>query len=389
MRLGPDSFGGPPAGSPSGGRADHVQENADHVQEKRRPGGARAAGDRHPDVGQADAPTGRATATSSRRGRATPMGSQRGRTMPGGPPGGRVAGALPWLAAGAVVAVQIPYPLLAAGGTGRAWLTAAQVLAFFTASVSHAAHRRGWGFTARYLTLTIVLGLVAEVVGLRTGWPFGRYAYTNGLGPEIGGVPVIIPLAWSMMAYPALLFGRHAATTIRGPGPAGQAVTALVGGTLLAGWDLFLDPRMVAEGFWAWAPSDGPGLNGIPLTNTAGWLVVGTVLVAVLDRLPDPTRGHAGNVAGDGVAGWPPGDRVPLCLVWWTYGSWLLACVAFFGQPLVALAGGIGMGLPLLLATGGGPLRWRPLPARRPGTRARRTPHGPTDPDPTDPDPPR
>jgi putative membrane protein len=283
-----------------------------------------------------------------------------------------------------VVAAQIPYPLLAAGGTGRAWLTAAQVLAFFTASVSHAAHRRGWGFTARYLTLTVALGLVAEVVGLRTGWPFGRYAYTNGLGPEIGGVPVIIPLAWSMMAYPALLFGRRAAT-IRGPGAAGRAVTALVGGMLLAGWDLFLDPRMVAEGFWAWAPSDGPGLNRIPLTNTAGWLVVGTVLVAVLDRLPDPTSGRAGNSA----AGWPTGDGVPLCLVWWTYGSWLLACVAFFGQPLVALVGGVGMGLPLLLATGGGSPRWRPPPARRSGTRARRGPPDTTGPDGVDPDPPR
>ncbi len=292
--------------------------------------------------------------------------------------------------------MQIPYPLLAAGGSGRAWLTAAQVLAFFTASASHAARRRGWGFTARYLTLAVALGLLVEAAGLRTGWPFGRYAYTDGLGPEIVGVPVIIPLAWSMMAYPALLFGRHAATAVSGTGVAVRAVTALVGGMLLAGWDLFLDPRMIAEGFWAWAPNDGPAVNGIPLTNTAGWLVVGALLVAVVDRVPGPTRGrgtaggaidveHAG-AAGPPAAGWPAGDGVPLLLVCWTYGSWLLACVAFFGQPLVALTGGVGMGLPLLLAAVGGSRRWR--------TRARAAaPARPQArqelPDATSPDPPR
>jgi putative membrane protein len=302
-------------------------------------------------------------------------------------------GRLPWLAAAAVVAAQIPYPLLPAGGNGRAWLTAAQVLAFFTASVSHAARRRGWTFTTRYLTFTVALGLVVEVIGLRTGWPFGRYAYSNGLGPEIGGVPVVIPLAWSMMAYPALLFGRHAAARAPRPGLAARALTALVGGMLLTGWDLFLDPRMVAEGFWAWDPGGGPGLNGIPLTNAAGWLVVGTVLVAVMDRIPDPTRGDP-IVGGDGAderpgtRGWPAGDGVPLFLLGWTYGSWLLACVAFFGQPMVALAGGIGMALPLLIAAGAGSRRWRPpararsRPGRTIGTRARDGRPDETDPGP-------
>ena len=43
-------------------------------------------------------------------------------------------------------------------------------------------------------------GLIAEAVGVATGIPFGRYTYTGTLGPEVLGVPVIVPMAWVMMA---------------------------------------------------------------------------------------------------------------------------------------------------------------------------------------------
>ncbi|MBL7501600.1 carotenoid biosynthesis protein [Frankia nepalensis] len=273
------------------------------------------------------------------------------------------------LAAAAVVAAQIPYPLLPAGGGGRAWLTIGQVLAFFVASASHAAHRRGRVFAAGYLAITVGLGFAAEVVGLRTGWPFGHYSYTGRLGLEVAGVPAIIPLGWAMMAYPALLAGRWSAANA-GLGPAGpraRVATALAGGVLLAGWDLFLDPRMVAEGFWVWEPGGGPALNGIPLTNAAGWLLVGATLVALLDRLPDPARRPAPDRPAaprqrPGPVRWPAGDGVPLFLLCWTYGSWVLACLAFFGQPSVALAGAVGMALPALPRA----LARRPRPATPP-----------------------
>ncbi|ONH30502.1 hypothetical protein BL253_13525 [Pseudofrankia asymbiotica] len=305
---------------------------------------------------------------------------------------------VPRLAAVLVVAAQIPYPLLPAGGRGRHWLTAAQILAFFVASVSHAALRRGRAFTAGYLALTIGLGFTAEAVGVRTGWPFGRYTYTGRLGPAIAGVPPLILLGWAMMTYPALLLARrltqppahaprkHSPDVLAVSGILGRhgwmadpwpvddrargtwrraVATAVAGGMLLAGWDLFLDPRMVAEDFWRWAPGGGPALNGIPLTNAVGWLCVGTVLVALVDRLPDPTRRP-----GRETSRWPAGDGVPLALLCWTYGSWVLACLVFFDQPMVALAGGVGMALPLLprapraAARAVRRLAYRPTPAR-------------------------
>lgn len=238
---------------------------------------------------------------------------------------------LPWarrvvvpLAAAAVLA-QVAYPLV--HGPARDALTVAAVLLLFAASVGHAASARG-----RYAAVALVVlacggGLAVEAVGTRTGLPFGEYRYTGGLGPSLAGVPVVIPLAWAMMAWPA----HVAAARLTGSRPTRIAVAA--GG--LAAWDLFLDPQMVDAGHWRWAdPTPAlPGVPGVPLSNYAGWVAVCVVLMAALDRFAavPPRRGAS--------------DAVPVAMYLWTYASSVLAHAAFFGLPGSALWGGLGMGV--------------------------------------------
>ena len=69
------------------------------------------------------------------------------------------------------------------------------------------------------------VGLAAEAVGVTTGRPFGHYAYAGTLGPQVLGVPLVVPLAWTMMAYPALLAARRLAP---GEGLRRVTVTAVV-----------------------------------------------------------------------------------------------------------------------------------------------------------------
>jgi putative membrane protein len=227
------------------------------------------------------------------------------------------ASRVPVALAALTVALEIAYPLV--HGQLRDLLTVATVLAFFAASASHALATRGLAWAARLIVTSVGVGLLAEAVGVATGLPFGDYSYAGSLGPALLGVPVLVPLAWAMFAYPCLLVGRQLR---RG----WQAVA--VGGVALASWDLFLDPQMVAAGHWRWL-HPFPGVNGIPLTNTLGWLVVGTAMMALLARLPRT----------------PADDRVPAVLFLWTYASSVLANAVFFNRPGVALVGGVGMGL--------------------------------------------
>ncbi|MGF7239085.1 MAG: carotenoid biosynthesis protein [Frankia sp.] len=266
----------------------------------------------------------------------------------------------PWVLAAVVVAIQIAYPLI--HGDARDRLTIASVIAFCAASLSHAAVSRGGRWVLGLFGVAASGGLLAEAVGVHTGVPFGSYSYASSLGPRLFAVPLVIPLAWVMMAYPALLAGRRAR-------PAGRPATALTGGAILATWDLFLDPQMVDAGHWRWhAARGGLGttLNGIPLSNLVGWLLVATLLIAALDALPDPVRSRRSQSQSQSPTRPDDGtnragradDRVPFVLLGWTYASSVLANLAFFGRPAVALTGGFAMGA--VLAFVGPPRTARP-----------------------------
>jgi len=254
------------------------------------------------------------------------------------------------LAAAAVLA-QIVYPLL--HGQALRAVTIAAVVLLAAASLVHAVAWWGWPAGLGLLATASMIGLAAEAVGVATGLPFGRYTYADTLGPQVLGVPVLVPLAWTMMAYPALLLGRRLAagrpvatgtSAGSGAGPgrgrrAGPRVrVAVIGGATLAAWDLFLDPQMVEAGHWTWAhPAPSlPGVPDVPLTNAAGWLLVGAVIVAALDRLLAP---HPPDVAR---------EALPAALLLWTWLGSTLANLVFFDRPWVALYGGAGLGLLVL-----------------------------------------
>lgn len=228
-----------------------------------------------------------------------------------------------WALLAAAVACQIAYPLIE--GTGRDRLTVTTVLVTFATVLCHAGFRFGAAPALRIFGVVLGVAAAAEILGVHSGFPFGEYSYGPGLGPELAGLPLVVPVAWAMTAYPALLVARR--LTAR----QGRPATALVAGWALASWDVFLDPQMVEEGYWRWVDPDPalPGSPDVPLTNYAGWLVVSVLLMAVLDRLVPRDDGD---------------DLVPGVLYLWTYAAQVLGNLAFFDRPAVALLGGIAMG---------------------------------------------
>ncbi|MBW6434129.1 carotenoid biosynthesis protein [Actinoplanes hulinensis] len=235
-----------------------------------------------------------------------------------------------WFLLGGLVLAQVWYPLTT--GDTRAGLTVATVLIGVLLSVTHALLSRGVRAAAALIGTAMLGGFAVEAIGVATGFPFGSYDYSGQLGPKLLGVPLIIPLAWTWMAWPAWL----AALRVAG-GRTARIVVAAVG---LAAWDLFLDPQMVAEGYWRWhdpVPAL-PGVPGVPIGNYLGWLGFALLLMTALSFAAGPT-----------VA--TPGDGPMLALWLWTYFSSVLAHAVFLGLPASAMWGGVLMGaavLPLL-----------------------------------------
>jgi uncharacterized membrane protein len=176
----------------------------------------------------------------------------------------------------------------------------------------------------RSILLIIPLAWLVEFAGSTTGVPFGPYVYTKALQPQLGGVPLIIPLAWLMMLPPAWGIAamvvknqRYSSTLLV------RLIRSGVAAVAFTVWDLFLDPQMVAWGFWTWAK---PGAYfGIPLVNFLGWILVSFVFTFLL--LPD----HL-----------PTASLVYIYTVTWFLLS--LGQLLFWDLPGPALSGFLGMG---------------------------------------------
>ena len=212
---------------------------------------------------------------------------------------------------------------------------------FLATSAADAANARGTVRGSSLVASAGAVGFATELVGVATGRPFGHYAYGGGLGARWRGVPWLAAAAWAMMARPAWVVGGLLSRR-RGP-----RILAAAGA--LTAWDVFLDPRMVREGYWTWP--GGGRYEDIPASNFAGWFVTGAGVFAVwslLDPYDDPVY---------------DGDSA-LALYAWTWIGETFANAVLWRQPRIALVGGAAMGAfaaPAILARR---RRRRALPAR-------------------------
>ena len=220
---------------------------------------------------------------------------------------------------GALAAAQVAYGRRAAPPAPAATRAIVGLMLATSAAEAVAARRPGRGLGL--VAAAGAVGFAAEVRGVATGRPFGHYAYSDRLGPRVAGVPVLAAAAWAMLARPAWvvagLLTRHRLARV-----------PLAAGALTA-WDVFLDPRMVREGYWSWP--GGGRYEGVPASNFAGWLVTATGVFAVFalaDGSDDPARD------GDGA----------LTLYVWTWVGETIANAVIWRRPRVALAGSLAMG---------------------------------------------
>ncbi len=72
-------------------------------------------------------------------------------------------------------------------------------LLFFT--LGQSIYEMGIKKALLFLLITCIIGFLAEVLGTNSGFPFGKYYYTDFLGQKLLGVPVVVPLVWFVITY--------------------------------------------------------------------------------------------------------------------------------------------------------------------------------------------
>jgi putative membrane protein len=158
----------------------------------------------------------------------------------------------------------------------------------------------GLGRTLVYLVCGYLVAWLSEFSSIHTGFPYGLYIYipaTRARELWVLGVPFMDSLSYVFLSYASyslalLLLG------VRSGGKGGEpmdsnykktAATVILAAVLFVTLDIIIDPLALRGHRWFLGQIYGypdPGMYfGVPLSNFAGWLLVGIIMIFLLQRL--------------------------------------------------------------------------------------------------------
>ncbi len=126
------------------------------------------------------------------------------------------------------------------------------------------------------------IGVITEMIGVKTGFLFGQYEYGNVLGFKLNGVPILIGINWFIIVYASGMLALQVRKLFNPPCGATEQRTfskwfgnsVIIDGAVIATFfDVIMEPAAVRLGFWSWQ-------NGtIPLMNYLSWFLVSVVIL--------------------------------------------------------------------------------------------------------------
>lgn len=126
-----------------------------------------------------------------------------------------------------------------------------------------------------FTSASLAVGYIMEFLGIHTGFPFGRYYFTDGMGPRLFDIPILMGPAYLGMGYVSWVVARIILSEENGgDGLAGPRLFTipLVASFAMVAWDLSFDPALSTFGhYWVWL--QGGAYFGVPVSNFLGWLL--------------------------------------------------------------------------------------------------------------------
>lgn len=122
--------------------------------------------------------------------------------------------------------------------------------------------------TVGIFIFSFLVGMIVEIVGVKTGIIFGQYYYGQNLGPKLMGVPYFIGWNWAFMSFACAAIGRYFFKNIF------LAMTS--GALLMVLFDVILEAVADDLDFWYWVS------DVVPLQNYVTWFLVSFFLQWVI-----------------------------------------------------------------------------------------------------------
>lgn len=124
-----------------------------------------------------------------------------------------------------------------------------------------------------FVSISLLVGYIAEALGVHTGFPFGPYHFTDGMGPKLFEVPILMGPAYVGMGYISWTVARVIVAPANTQSDlAGLRVITLplAASFVMVAWDIAIDPVLSTFAhYWTW--TRGGSFFGVPITNFLGW----------------------------------------------------------------------------------------------------------------------
>jgi uncharacterized membrane protein len=152
---------------------------------------------------------------------------------------------------------------------------AAQIIPALLFALIHGSRAYGLRGSLTFALISLAVGYAMETIGVLTGFPFGHYFFTDGMGPKLFVVPILMGPAYFGMGYVAWTVAR----VILKPGNGNDWLAGarlillpLAASFVMVAWDLSFDPALSTVGrYWIW--TQGGAYFGVPVSNFLGWLL--------------------------------------------------------------------------------------------------------------------
>jgi uncharacterized membrane protein len=176
------------------------------------------------------------------------------------------------------------------------------VFAFLTVYLAAAASHVGWRRTLLFLPVGYIVAWLSEFSSIHWGFPYGDYFYIpNTVDQELWvfGVPFMDSLSYVFLSYCSysmalfvlspVLFSKNRIMVLETRRLRRSPQTLVLGAFLFVLLDIIIDPVALQGHRWFLGQIYGyreTGLYfGIPMSNFAGWVLVGFAMIGVLQLL--------------------------------------------------------------------------------------------------------
>ena len=116
-----------------------------------------------------------------------------------------------------------------------------------------------------------LIGVLAEVLGVRYNIIFGNYYYGNSLGPQVFEVPLIIGFNWLTLSFATYGVSSYLFRN--------KTVITIFASMLMVLTDYIIEPMAGALDFWYWVGGN------IPIQNYVGWFFVSLIIHSILVKM--------------------------------------------------------------------------------------------------------